>query len=78
MRMIITSGGRVTVPKAVREYLGLTVGSAVTFELVPSGDILMRPVEYDSESSSPALENLGARVTVRMTTEEIMTLMRSD
>jgi AbrB family looped-hinge helix DNA binding protein len=33
----VTSKGQVTVPKAVRDYLGIKAGSAVTFERLVTG-----------------------------------------
>ena len=38
----MTSKGQITVPKVVREALGLTEGTKVDFELLPDGAALMR------------------------------------
>ena len=45
MPTIVTSKGQVTVPKSVRDYLGLKAGSAVSFERLASGEIVLRPVK---------------------------------
>jgi len=41
----VTSKGQVTVPKSVRDYLGLKPGVAVTFERLPSGEVVLRPAK---------------------------------
>ena len=42
MSTTMTSKGQVTVPKAVREALGLAPGSAVAFEMDADGRVLVR------------------------------------
>ena len=38
----VTVKGQVTIPKRVREYLGIQPGSGVEFEVGPQGDVLLR------------------------------------
>ena len=71
----ITRKGQVTVPKAVREYLGLKPGTAVTFERLESGEITLRPARRAARPVS-AFARLRGRATVHMTTDEIMALTR--
>ena len=40
--MKITTKGQVTIPQAVREQAGMHAHSEVSFEVLPSGDVLMR------------------------------------
>ena len=74
----ITSKGQVTVPKTIRDYLGLKTGSAVTFERLGSGEIVLRPTKPKAKLSVSAFAKLRGRATVRMKTEEIMALTRGD
>ncbi|MFC3126024.1 AbrB/MazE/SpoVT family DNA-binding domain-containing protein [Pseudoroseomonas globiformis] len=37
----MTSKGEVTIPKPVRDLLGITTGSAVEFRLTPEGQVLL-------------------------------------
>jgi AbrB family looped-hinge helix DNA binding protein len=39
----VTSKGQVTVPKSIRDYLGLKAGSAVIFERTAGGDVVLKP-----------------------------------
>jgi AbrB family looped-hinge helix DNA binding protein len=74
----LTSKGQVTVPKSIRDYLGLKAGSAVTFERSASGEIVMRPAKQYKKSRSSAFAKLRGRATVRMRTEEILALTRGE
>jgi len=76
MRASIASGGRITVPKAIRDYLGLRAGSTVQFVRLPSGDIVLRRTSWKRKSASVVTTRLRRRATLRMTTEEIMALTR--
>jgi AbrB family looped-hinge helix DNA binding protein len=46
----VTSKGQVTIPKAIREVLGLKTGDSITFELVDEGRVEMRPRTVDLRS----------------------------
>jgi antitoxin PrlF len=71
----LTSKGQVTVPKQVRDYLGIGPGSKVTFELTAEGEVRIRPLAARATRRSP-LEKLRGTATVRMRTDEIMALTR--
>ena len=72
----LTSKGQVTVPKNVRDYLGLRAGSAVTFERRPDGEIVLRPAVRRTKARGSVFGKLRGRATVQMKTEEIMALTR--
>ena len=74
----LTSKGQVTVPKKVRDYLGVKPGEAVTFERLPSGDIALRAAKSRKKRRVSKLAKLRGRATVRMTTEEILELTRAE
>lgn len=38
----VSPKGQVTIPKTVRDALGIEPGSAVEFEVTPSGDVVLR------------------------------------
>lgn len=71
----LTSKGQVTVPKNVRDFLGIGPGSKVMFDLTPTGDVVLRPVAARSTRRSPFAKVRGS-ATVKMRTEEIMRLTR--
>jgi AbrB family looped-hinge helix DNA binding protein len=73
----ITSKGQVTVPKKIRDYLGLKAGSPVTFAQLDNGEIAIRPAKNRKPPLS-RFAKLRGRATVRMSTEEIMALTRGE
>jgi len=76
MATTVTSKGQVTIPKAVRDRLGIKPGSAVSFELAPHGDIVLVKVKARRPASRFAA--LRGRAGKGMTTDEIMALTRGD
>jgi AbrB family looped-hinge helix DNA binding protein len=77
--MRITSKGQVTIPVAIREKAGLLPHTEVDFEL--DGDavrIVRAKAPHKETRGERAVRLLRGSGTVRMTTDEIMTLMRGD
>jgi AbrB family looped-hinge helix DNA binding protein len=74
----LTSKGQVTVPKTVRDYLGLKPGAAVTFERLQNGEIAIRAAKKRARTPTSKFAKLRGRATVRMRTEEILALTRGD
>jgi AbrB family looped-hinge helix DNA binding protein len=77
MAVRVTSRGRVTIPKRIRELLDIRPGCAVEFHVDPDGRVVLRRV-----GRPPRVKNrfAGCRdtATVRMRTEEIMALTRGE
>ena len=71
----MTTKGQVTVPKLIRDYLGLKPGSAVVFERTPSGEVVLKPARGAKRQPS-RFAKLRGRATVRMKTEAILALTR--
>jgi antitoxin PrlF len=73
----LTSKGQVTVPKSVRDYLGLKPGAAVDFERLGSGEIVLRPTGRSGKRPRSVFASLRGRATVAMNTEQILALTRT-
>jgi len=73
----VTEKGQVTIPKELRDQLGLGAGSEVTFERADD-TILIRKVSADPTRGRRLVERLRGRGDVAMTTDEIMALTRGD
>jgi antitoxin PrlF len=73
----LTSKGQVTVPKKVRDYLGLKPGKPVTFERLKTGEIALKAAKTSTKPQMSKFAKLRGRATVRMSTEEILALTRS-
>ncbi len=72
----VTSKGQVTIPKAVRDRLGIVPGSAVVFELAPDGRIVL--VKADNKVTPSRFEGLRGRAGGGLTTDQIMALTRGE
>jgi antitoxin PrlF len=77
----VTSKGQVTIPKKVRDRLGIEAGSAVAFELTEAGEVVLRPVargggRRPAQQPKSRFAKLRGRATVKMRTEEILALTR--
>jgi AbrB family looped-hinge helix DNA binding protein len=72
----VTSKGQVTVPKSVRDYLGLKPGMGVKFERLSTGEVVLRPAQRAPKARASVFAKLRGRATVKMRTEEILALTR--
>jgi AbrB family looped-hinge helix DNA binding protein len=70
----VTSKGQVTIPKPVRERLGIEPGNAVEFELTADGQI--RLVKIDGGDRVSRFEALRGRAGSGLSTDQIMALTR--
>ena len=82
MGMPVTVKGQVTIPKAIRERLGITPGSEVEFVMEADGRVLLQRSGGDPARSPPAPSRfaLGRRAAGRnaLSTEQIMRLTRGE
>jgi antitoxin PrlF len=77
MAVTVTSKGQVTIPKPVRDRLGINAGSKVDFEVGEDGRAFLRRVGKHAMKKS-RFERLRATATSGLTTDEIMALTRGD
>lgn len=73
--MRVTSKGQVTIPRDVRQLLGIKPGSEVDFEVDPDG---VRLVRVRARGGAKVVRQMRGRGAVAMTTDEIMVLTRGD
>jgi antitoxin PrlF len=76
MATTVTSKGQVTIPKPVRDRLGIEPGSAVEFELAPDGRIVL--VKAKAGRPTSRFEALRGRAGKGLSTDEIMALTRGE
>ena len=80
MGMPVTVKGQVTIPKPMRDRLGLKPGSRVEFEALPDGRIVLRKAgDLASDYAERIRKAQGMATELEgMTTDEIMRLLRGD
>ncbi len=77
MAVTVTRKGQVTIPKPVRDRLGISAGSKVDFEVAEDGRAFLRRVGKTTVKPS-RFERMRGTATSGLTTDEIMALTRGD
>lgn len=72
----VTEKGQVTIPKELRDRLGIGAGSEVAFER--SGDTLVIRKMSNESRGRVLVERLRGRGDIQMSTDEIMKLTRGE
>lgn len=75
MSATVTIKGQVTIPKSVRDHLGIVPGSRVDFRRTEDGWIVLEPSQDKPLSRFSQLRGHAGK---GMTTEEIMALTRGE
>jgi antitoxin PrlF len=76
MPTTVTSKGQVTIPKPVRDRLGIKPGNAVDFEIGPDGEVVL--VKVGAGRRVSRFETLRGRAGAGLSTDEIMALTRGE
>jgi AbrB family looped-hinge helix DNA binding protein len=77
MATTLTAKGQLTIPKRVRDRLGVKPGSKIDFDLAPDGRVVLIPLG----ETHPADDRFDRAVGIAgpgMTTDEWMQLFRGD
>jgi AbrB family looped-hinge helix DNA binding protein len=74
--MRVTTKGQVTIPQKIREMLNITPATEIEFIVGEDGRVYIQKIK-DQETIG-RFTKLRGSATVKMTTEEIMALTRSD
>ena len=77
MTVTVTSKGQVTIPKSVRDRLGINPGSEVDFEVAEDGRAFLRRIGKHKIKPS-RFERMRGTATAGLTTDEIMALTRGE
>ena len=73
--MRITSKGQVTIPIEIREKMGLLPDTEVQFKIA-GNTVSLKRVESPSKRSRNLITRMRRKATVKMTTDEILSLTR--
>lgn len=71
----MTSKGQVTIPKRIRDHLGLKPGSEIEFTVTNDGQIALQTKEKRPQSR---FDDLVGILDLGMTTDEFMRMIRGD
>jgi antitoxin PrlF len=76
MSTTVTAKGQVTIPKPVRDLLGITPGSKVDFRRAPDGSVIL--VRADQRRPASRFSKLRGHAGEGLTTDAIMALTRGE
>lgn len=76
MSTTVTSKGQVTIPKHVRDLLGIGPGSQIDFERAPDGRIVM--VKVEKKARQTRFARLRGHAGKGLNTDEIMAMTRGE
>ena len=78
MTTTITVKGQVTVPKHIRDALGLVPGTQVGFALNDEGDVVLRAAQRQRGKPMDRFEAARGKADVKWRTQDLMKLLRAD
>lgn len=78
MSTVVTSKGQVTIPKAVRDRLGIKPGTEVAFEPTEDGRFVIVKAGRGHAARKSPFARLRGTAKVKMSTDEIMALTRGE
>lgn len=72
----VTRKGQVTIPKRVRDHLGIEPGSVVDFDLTSDGEVVL--IRAGMQRLPSRFARVRGSATSGLSTDEIMALTRGD
>jgi AbrB family looped-hinge helix DNA binding protein len=79
MSTTVTSKGQVTIPKRMRDAVGLKPGSKVEFEYRPGIGLTLKPLGKQRKTDyQRRLDKVRGTLKTGKTTDELMQLLRGD
>jgi len=67
----LTTKGQITIPKEIRDHLGVDAGDRLSFEVKEGGEVIVHPETTDLRSLRGVLRRKGQAVTLAKMDEAI-------
>ncbi len=78
MPTMLTIKGQVTIPKQIREVLGLTLGMLVDFAVNKEGEVVIQRAEGSAKRKSDRFVAARDKADVKWRTKDLIALLRKD
>ena len=78
MTTTLTSKGQVTIPKQIRDALGMAPGCSVQFAANRDGDVVIHKVGGRASRKPDRFEAARGKADVKWHTDDLMALLRGD
>jgi AbrB family looped-hinge helix DNA binding protein len=78
MSTTLSIKGQVTIPKQIRDALGLKPGMPVDFAVNQDGEVVIHKADVSSKRKPDRFEAVRGRADVKWQTQDLMNLLRGD
>ena len=78
MSTILTIKGQVTIPKQIRDALGLLPGMPVNFGVNQDGEVVIQKAEGLDQCKPDRFESARGKANIKWRTQELMALLRGE
>ena len=78
MSTTMTLKGQVTIPKHIRDSLGLKPGAQLDFAVNRDGDVVLHRTDTSQPQKADRFESVRSKADVKWRTQELMALLRGD
>lgn len=78
MPTTLTVKGQVTIPKQIRDALGLKPGMPVDFAVNPAGEVVIQKLAVSGRRKPDRFEAARGQATVKWRTQDLMRLLRGE
>ena len=78
MSTTMTLKGQVTIPKHIRDSLGLKPGAQLDFSVNSDGDVVLHRTDTSQPHKADRFESVRGKADVKWRTQELMALLRGD
>lgn len=78
MSTTMTIKGQVTIPKQIRDSLGLKPGAQLDFAVNRDGDVVLHRADISTKRKTDRFEAARGRADVKWRTQDLMALLRGE
>jgi antitoxin PrlF len=78
MLTTMTIKGQVTIPKQIRDALGLKPGAKVDFAVNQDGDVVLQRAKFAAKGQKDRFESVRGKADIQWRTDDLMALLRGE
>jgi antitoxin PrlF len=78
MSTVITIKGQVTIPKQIRDALGLEPGTRLDFAVNADGDVVLQRADEQARERPDRFSAARGKADVKWSTRELMSMLRGE
>ena len=78
MATTLTLKGQVTIPKHIRDSLGLKPGAQLDFAVNRDGDVVLRRTDISQPQKADRFESVRGKADVKWQTQDLLALLRGE